>query len=115
MKKFIGLIFLFFLMSQQSFGLTLATTSQTTVNSIGVYSGSLTSSSGDIIITVQNPVSGCDAGFWISGSDPAAQKLLSILLSAKHTSSQIVVNGDKDTMWSGSSGAFCHIYAITDS
>ena len=69
---------------------------------------------GDISFQVESPVSGCNSGFWIGGGDPGAKYLLSILLSAKHSGSEVVIYGDKDRLWAGSGGEVCHVYCIVE-
>ena len=107
MKKII-IVFLF--LSQLGLTKTLSATPLTHITKIGGYTEY---GGGDIILEVEEVALGCESGFWIGAEDPGLNSILSILLSAKYTQTKVVLHGDKDRYWAGSSKRkYCHLYMV---
>lgn len=109
LKNIILLLVVF--VSQNAISKTLVVTPKTKISQVSVYSEL---GNGDVFITVDNSIVGCDSGFWVSGDSAGSNKVLSTILAAKHSQSIVQVYGDKDRIWSGSTGKFCHIYVISE-
>lgn len=71
-----------------------------------------TFSSGDIVISVSNPPSGCD-GFWLRMSDPGAKNTYAQLLAAQHTEQVLRIGALDNEWWTGSASHFCRIDFVT--
>ena len=68
---------------------------------------------GDVILTVDSQPTGCDAGFWLSKSDPGFSSTLSVLLAAFHAKSKISISGDPNQLWGGTTSKYCKIVWVT--
>jgi len=67
---------------------------------------------GDVRISVANPATNCDAGFWLSPADPGFNANLSVLLSAYHSKSTVTLNGEDTQIWTGSVNKHCRLLFI---
>lgn len=68
---------------------------------------------GDVIFKVQDPVSDCADGYWITKADPGFQANLAMIISASEVKNTVVVNGLPDQLWSGSTDSkYCKLYSI---
>ncbi|MDH5232242.1 MAG: hypothetical protein OEY38_19445 [Gammaproteobacteria bacterium] len=67
--------------------------------------------SGDVLLRMDTPVEGCDAGYWFSKSDAAGYEgFLSSIFSAYHAKSNIRLWGDDTKYWSGdSTNKYCKL------
>lgn len=68
--------------------------------------------SGVVLVTASKTVEGCETGYWINAEAPGGDRALSVLLSAKHTGALLSITADKDRLWTGSSGKYCHIHLL---
>jgi hypothetical protein len=92
--------------SQGAFASTVTITG-TTVNSLSV-----TTSSGDVIVTMSLPVTNCDA-LWLRKLDTGFTAAYSAALAAKAAGATATVAVDNASWWPGSSsGHFCQILAF---
>ncbi|WP_444909759.1 hypothetical protein [Microbulbifer sp. TRSA005] len=67
---------------------------------------------GDVSIILENNGSSCSGGYWLKVDDIGYSSSISMLLAAYHSGDSINLRGFTDVLWSGSSNAYCHIYAI---
>jgi len=67
---------------------------------------------GDAVFLTENPVAGCENGFWMSKSDAGFNANLAAILSAYHAKSPVVVYGLTEQIWGGSTGKYCKLYNI---
>ncbi|WP_299007059.1 hypothetical protein [uncultured Shewanella sp.] len=98
------------LVSTQVFSASVSTT--TTVNTLYTY-GEGSSRHNDIVIKVDSPLTGCEAGFWVKSTDNIGNKNVSaFLLSAFHAGSKMYIAAYNDQLWSGSDGNYCKVHSI---
>ncbi len=109
MKKYLLLILLLSFVISATNAKTLSLASNTKITTVSSYSEY---GSGDVIVKVDNPAEGCKNGFWLGGNDPGIKNILALVLSANATGANVTINGDKDRMWPGSQGSYCHLYSI---
>jgi hypothetical protein len=65
--------------------------------------------SGDFIFRLSSYVTGCEAGFWISPSQPGFKTLVAAVLQARATGETIAVGGNDALIWNGSASKYCKI------
>ncbi len=83
---------------------------ETVITGVSAYgSGTVT---GDVRISVQDTVAGCEAGYYVSSDNSGKPSILSIALSAFHTGSKVKVHGYDFPRWEGSSKNYCLIEGI---
>ncbi len=97
------------LAGQSAFALDLVT-QNSSVNKIVVYSDG---AGGDLLVYLNAPTTGCEAGFWLAKTDSRNSTIVAFLLAAKAIGTNVGITGDKDQRWWGSSGNFCHIYNVS--
>ena len=68
---------------------------------------------GDVVIVPSSATAGCADGFWLRPADPGFKSLYATLMMAYATRSTVTIAGYTDSVWTGSSGTFCRVYAIT--
>lgn len=85
------------------------TTGTTSVKEI--YSYATAGIAGDIIFTVNEPISEC-TGFWGDSSTVGFKNNLSVILSAYHAGSPVLVYADETQKFSGSSANYCKLTII---
>lgn len=68
---------------------------------------------GDVYFTIENPIPECSKGYWFRNSDPGFEANMSMVLSAYHAKSPVVIYGLPDEPWSGTSQTACRLYAIS--
>jgi hypothetical protein len=67
---------------------------------------------GDVVFSLKNPSANCDKGYWLKKSDPGFNANLSMLIAAYHAKTNVIVYGHINEIWDGSTGKYCHLYAI---
>jgi hypothetical protein len=67
---------------------------------------------GDVGIKVSSPTTGCADGFWLRPSDPGFKTLYAQLSMAYATQSPISISAHDNSIWPGSTGAYCRVYSI---
>lgn len=67
---------------------------------------------GDVVLKTVNTEPSCANGYWLKKSDPGFEVNMSILLSAYHAKSSVILRGHDNQIWGGSSGTYCHLYSI---
>ncbi|NVJ60832.1 MAG: hypothetical protein HWE27_10590 [Gammaproteobacteria bacterium] len=83
---------------------------ETTIKRVATFaSGSV---AGDIIISVDNTVAGCEAGYYVGVNALGKDESLSIALSAFHAGSKVKINGLDTPRWEGSSSNYCKIESL---
>jgi hypothetical protein len=80
-----------------------------TVTHLYVYSDYGT---GDVVIRVQTPLSGCQHGFWLRMTDAGAKLVYAKLLTAQETNSPLRISAHESDIWPGSSGQYCRISMV---
>ena len=108
MNKLLISAFIFILSS--SFVFASERSAQTTISELQAYPEY---GNGDVIFKISVPSEICK-GYWLSPSTPGFKANLSLLLSAFHTSTNVVVHGLSETgnKWSGSGTHFCKLYTV---
>jgi len=82
----------------------------TKLSEINSYSGSI---DGDTLIKVDTPHSSCPGGYWLKITDLGFEKNISILLSAFHTQSNLMIRANNESKWPHSpNNAYCRISQI---
>ena len=71
--------------------------------------GVRSTSNGYFVIRTTNPVSGCEAGFWIPASDAKHAGYFARVNDALSKNSPVIVAGDRDQLWPGSTEKVCRI------
>jgi len=65
---------------------------------------------GDLAIKIADVPVGCEAGFWVKSSTTTGYKnIVSFLLSAFHTGTQVHLSGNDSQRWTGSAQNFCRL------
>lgn len=67
---------------------------------------------GDVAVRLDSNGEVCTNGYYINKSDVGFDANLSMLLSAYHAGSSVIVRGHTDQLWSGSASAYCKLYSI---
>lgn len=67
---------------------------------------------GDLVIEIDKKASLCSAGYWLRRTDPGFETNLSLLLSAYHAKNNVILRGEKDLIWKGSSKVFCYLDSV---
>ncbi len=67
---------------------------------------------GDMVIEIDKKASFCSAGYWLRRTDPGFETNLSLLLSAYHAKNNVILRGEKDLIWKGSSKVFCYLDSV---
>jgi hypothetical protein len=67
---------------------------------------------GDVAITVQNPPTACQDGFWIRMTDAGAKNVFAQVLAAYHAGTAVRMGGYDNQLWTGSSGRYCRLYFV---
>lgn len=69
---------------------------------------------GDIAIVTNNPVAGCEGGYWLrKASTEGYKNTLSFLISAFHAETNVQFGALTNELWPGSSAKFCRIDQIS--
>ena len=85
----------------------------TTDNPVGLVTGVYTYTdygTGDVVVTVQNPPSACQHGYWIRMTDAGAKTTYAQILAAYYAKTPLRIGGYDDQMWPGSTGKYCRLY-----
>ncbi|CAH6910864.1 conserved hypothetical protein [Vibrio chagasii] len=102
---------LFSLWSSWAFSSTYVAGTKTTIRGINSYNSE--NAEGDIRILVNDIVSGCESGYFLTSENVGIGRTLSIALSALHTGSEVVIDGYKGVPWRASKkSTYCEIHAI---
>lgn len=84
---------------------------ETTIRGINSYNNE--SAEGDIRILVNDIVSDCESGYFLTSKNIGIDRTLSIALSALHTGSKVIIDGYKGVPWRASKkSTYCEIHAI---
>jgi len=67
---------------------------------------------GDVVVELANNGTPCTQGFWLKKADPGFEANLSLIISAYHAKNDLMLYGHSDQVWQGSTGTFCHLYAV---
>jgi hypothetical protein len=97
-------------LSSQPVTATIVYTSDVTVTEFSTFGDY---GDGDVIFKVTSPASGCASGYWLRPSDGGFKSLLASIMLAQATNSTIRVAAHDDSLWSGSSSAYCRVDYIT--
>ena len=104
-------LIMLFLVSPVLFAEGIAATQLTKITAVQGYTEY---GNGDVVVYTELLAAGCD-GFWFNSSNPGSAQVLSMVLAAKHSGSQVIISGDTARKWPGSpTGHFCHLYAISE-
>lgn len=69
---------------------------------------------GDVAVVVDNPVAGCEGGFWLrKATTEGYRNTFAFLLSAFHANTTVQFGALKNEVWQGSSAKFCRIDQIS--
>lgn len=66
---------------------------------------------GDVLFTSAGSIAGC-YGFWLRPTDPGFKETFSTLLTAYVTKSTLRVWAHDDSIWGGSTNAYCRVYRL---
>lgn len=105
MKTLAISLFLFFSFN----GHAQVTTGTTSVSEIFTYAD--IGPDGDFVFTVEDPIEACD-GFWGDSSSVGTSNVLSVLLSAYHAKSPLIIYADETKLFTRSSKKFCRLTTI---
>lgn len=86
-----------------------------TDNPVGLITGIYTYTdygTGDVVISVENPPSACQHGFWIRMTDVGAKTAYAQVLAAYLAKTPMRMGGYDDQMWAGSTGKYCRLYFV---
>ena len=83
---------------------------ETTITGVSSYGSGVVT--GDIKISVENTVSGCEGGYYVKSDNAGNSQILSIALSAFHSGTKVKINGVDSPRWDGSSANYCKIEGI---
>lgn len=99
------------LLSLESIAASVVSISKITdLYTYGTYDNNNTSYLNQIIVKVQTPAAGCEAGFFISSDDNTGNPtMVSFLLSAFHAGSDVKFSGLDNDTWHGSTGKYCRV------
>ena len=105
------LIFLSYLLVTLNVNAESVISLQTKINEINSYSGIIDA---DTLIRVDDPHAACPGGYYLKITDIGFEKNISILLSAFHSQSNIVVraDGSESAAWPHSASRYCKITQI---
>lgn len=101
--------------------LTVALTCSATAAIVGGYEsrGAVTNyivypeyGGGDVTFQTETPIAGCEAGFWLRPTDPGFKNAYAVVLTSYTTKSPVRVWAHDDSLWPGSSGRWCRVYAM---
>ncbi|TQV86452.1 hypothetical protein [Aliikangiella coralliicola] len=67
---------------------------------------------GDVQVVLETNGTTCKDGYFFNKADPNFDGMLSMLLSAYHAKTRIILDGHTDQKWAGSSGYYCKLYSI---
>ncbi|MEM9101704.1 MAG: hypothetical protein AAGB12_05225 [Pseudomonadota bacterium] len=75
--------------------------------------GNVSGISGDLVIKIASPPTGCEAGFYVPAADLENNKNISaILLSAFHSNANVYFAGNTTQIWSGSTTNYCKAHTV---
>ena len=69
---------------------------------------------GDFIFSVQNPIVGCEGGFWLRPTDAGFEVLTALIMTYNATGKTFIVTYYDDQTWPGSPSKFCRYIRSTD-
>jgi hypothetical protein len=84
-------------------------TPATKIKSFKVYNTEAVAS--DVVFIVDNPIPGCESGFWLAKSDAGYQSNYIALVAAFHAKTPVVIAAHNHLIWPGY-GQFCKLYSI---
>lgn len=115
MFKNISLLSLVFITSSLNAASVVEISKITSLYTYGTYSNNDTRYRNDIVVKIESPPEGCDAGFYVSADDSQNNPtMVSFLLSAFHSKTSVRISGYSDQLWDGSqSSKFCRINNIS--
>lgn len=67
---------------------------------------------GDVIFKVENPISECIDGYWLTKTDSGYPANMAMIIAAFQAKTSVVVSGLPDQLWYGSGGKYCKLYAF---
>ena len=76
---------------------------------IATIEGLRSPSKGYFVIRTASAVSGCEAGFWLPASDSRHSGYLARVNDALANNLPVIVAGDRDQLWPGSTESVCRI------
>lgn len=107
MKKIIAVAI--FCVSANSFAGVISA-QNTTITGVSSYgSGNVT---GDILIKISGPVTGCENGYYLPNNNEGKEEILSLVLSAFHAGTTVTINAYDSPRWPGSGANYCYIEAV---
>lgn len=80
----------------------------------GTYGTSDAQFRNDLVIEIEQNISGCENGFWVQAEDTKENaSLVSVALSAFHAGSNLYIAGYTNQLWNGSSSAkYCRVHSM---
>ena len=72
-------------------------------------SGSRSTANGYFLFTTSTPVAGCESGFWLPTTDATHAPHLARVNAALISKSALLVSGDRDQVWAGSTDRYCRL------
>ncbi|BFM10145.1 hypothetical protein R50072_02980 [Simiduia litorea] len=67
---------------------------------------------GDVYVKLEESSTVCAHGYFLNRDSVGFETSISMLISAYHAGSSVLIVGDEQRMWSGSSNPVCEIYSI---
>jgi hypothetical protein len=64
---------------------------------------------GDFTFRITNQPAGCNAGYWISPSQPGFKTTVAFVMQARATGETVLVGADNAQLWSGSGDQWCKV------
>lgn len=108
-KKIFAISFLIF--ASPNYAAYIYGATGTKITLVSAYGAS--SVAGDIRIVVQDTVTSCEDGYYITKDDPGKESMLSLALSAFHSGSKVQINAYDSPRWEGGpSSKLCKVEAI---
>ncbi|MEO9599799.1 hypothetical protein [Parasphingorhabdus sp.] len=101
--------FFAFILASAHAAIVGSTTNKVTITGLFSYSDY---GGGDVIITTDSDISGCEAGYWLRPTDDGFEQNFAIAMSASLANRPVIVMAHNDQLWSGSAGKYCRLDLI---
>lgn len=106
MKRFLAVILLMTSLSSQA----MDTGGYYKITKLWVWGGNV---GGVVLIQLENINSNCPNGYWLKDSpDSGSKNMLSVILSAYHAKTPVMIYADENSDWSGLAAKECEIGLI---
>jgi len=67
---------------------------------------------GDTQVVLETQGATCVDGYFLKKTDANADAMLSMLFSAYHAKTPVIIDGHTEQKWAGSSGYYCKVYSV---